>query len=63
MNINNVYLCEIERCLGRNNDGSYKCEHLKYALVYHTKDDKWIDLESKEKYSYGLYAYHSYYQA
>jgi len=62
MNINNVYLCEIARCLGRNNDGSYKCEHLKYALVYHTKDDKWIDLRSKEKYEYGLYAYHSYYE-
>ena len=50
MNINNVYLCEIARCLGRNSDGTYKCEHLKYALVYHTKDNKWIDLKSKEKY-------------
>lgn len=62
MNINNVYLCEIARCLGRNNDGSYKCEHLKYALVYHTKDGKWIDLKSKQKYDYGLYVYHSYYE-
>ena len=62
MNINNVYLCEIARCLGRNNDGSYKCERLKNALVFHTKDDKWIDLISKEKYKYGLYAYHSYYE-
>lgn len=62
MNINNVYLCEIARCIGRNNDGTYKCEHLKYALVYHTKDNKWIDLKSKEKYSYGLYVYYSYYE-
>ena len=60
MNINNVYLCEIARCLGGNSDGTYKCEHLKYALVYHTKDDKWIDLQSKEKYSYGLSGYKSY---
>ena len=42
MNINNVYLCEIARCMGRNSDGTYKCERLKYALVFHTKDDKWI---------------------
>lgn len=60
MNINNVYLCEIARVLGRNNDGSYRCECLKYALVYHTKDDKWIDIESKEKYSYGLSYFYSY---
>ena len=60
MNINNVYLCEIARVLGRNNDGSYRCERLKYALVYHTKDDKWIDIESKEKYSYGLSHFYSY---
>ena len=63
MNINNVYLCEIARCMGRNNDGTYKCMSLKYALVYHTKDDKWIDIESKEKYSYGLYAFKSYYES
>ena len=62
MNINNVYLCEIARVLGRNEDGTYRCEHLKYTLVYHTKDDKWIDLESKEKYTYGLYTYHSVYE-
>ena len=62
MNINNVYLCEIARCIGRNEDGTYRCEHLKYALVYHTKDDKWIDLESKIGYNYGTRVYHSYYQ-
>ena len=60
MNINNVYLCEIARCMGENSDGTYKCERLKYALVYHTKDDKWIDIESKEKYSYGLSYFYSY---
>ena len=48
--------------MGRNSDGTYKCERLKYALVFHTKDDKWIDLRSKEKYEYGLYVYHSYYE-
>lgn len=47
----------------QNNDGSYKCEYLKYALVYHTKDGKWIDLKSKQKYDYGLYVYHSYYES
>ena len=62
MNINNVYLCEIARCMGRNNDGSYKCERLKYALVYHTNDNKWIDIESKERYRYGLHTFMSYYE-
>lgn len=56
MNINRVYECEIWGVVSTNmRSGNivYKSIFFKKALVYHTKSDQWIDLNTKETYAFG----------
>jgi len=58
MNINGVYLADICKVIGINEDESYRGRPIKKALVYYNRNShKWIDLETKEQYPYGMRSY------